>query len=180
MARPKRFIALGLSGVLLVGCAQLAKQGELDRSLAAWNALKAENGESYRYETSFASWAGFGDTTTLSVQSGKVTARAYEAYRLEGDGQTTITESWTEEGAAVGSHEAGAAPRTVDELYGVCRAEVLTKNPLANDFYLFFRDDGVLESCTYVPKGCVDDCSSGVNITGLEFLSTPEPASSRR
>lgn len=74
------------------------------------------------------------------------------------------------EGAALGSHEAGAAIRTVDELYSVCRDEVLTQNAFANDFYLSFRDDGVLNYCEYAPKDCVDDCSSGVNITDLEFL----------
>ena len=169
MTRPKWFMALGLTGVLLAGCAQVAKQGELDRSLATWNVLKTQNDDSYRYETSFASWAGFGNKTALTVQNGKVTARAYEAYRRE-EGQTTVTESYSEEGATLGAHEAGAAPRTVDELYGVCRAEVLTQSALANDFYLTFRADGVLETCEYAPKNCVDDCSSGVNVTGLEFL----------
>lgn len=169
MTRPKLLTILGLTGILLAGCAQVVKQGELDRSLATWNALKTQNGDSYRYETSFASWAGFGNKTTLTVRDGEVTARAYEAYRHE-EGQTTITESYAEEGAALGTHEAGAASRTVDELYGVCRAEVLTQSALANDFYLMFRADGVLETCEYAPKNCVDDCSSGVNVTGLEFL----------
>lgn len=159
----------GAVGLVLAGCGGVVQQGELDRSQAAWNALKAQNGNSYRYETSFASWAGFGDKTALTVRDGKVTARAYEAYRYE-EGQTTVTESYTEEGAALGTHEAGAALRTVDELYGVCRAEVLTQNALANDFYLEFRADGVLELCTYAPKNCADDCSRGVNVTKLEFI----------
>lgn len=155
--------------LVLAGCTQVVRQGELDRSLATWNALKTQNGNSYRYETSFASWAGFGNKTALTVQDGKVTTRAYEAYRYE-EGQTTITESYTEEGTTLGTHEAGAVPRTVDELYGVCRAEVLTQSALANDFYLTFRADGVLETCEYAPKNCADDCSSGVSITELEFL----------
>lgn len=155
--------------LVLAGCTQVVKQGELDRSLAVWNALKAENGNSYRYETSFASWAGFGNKTALTVQDGKVTARAYEAYRYEED-RMTITESYTEEGATLGTHESGAALRTVDELYGVCRAEVLTQDALANHVYLTFRADGVLETCEYAPKNCADDCSSGVSIAGLEFL----------
>ncbi len=49
-------------------------------------------------------------------------------------------------------------------------AGVLTRSSLKNDFYLEFRGDGVLRTCDYVPKSCVDDCSRGVNITGLEFL----------
>ena len=165
---------------VLAGCSGVVKQSELSSSLETWNALKTQNGDSYHYETSFASWAGFGNKTTLTVQNGEVTARAYEAYRLEGEGQATITESYTEEGTTLGTHEAGAAPRTVDELYGVCRAEVLTQSALANDFYLTFRADGVLETCEYAPKNCADDCSRGVNVTELEFLPAAEAASNRR
>lgn len=44
------------------------------------------------------------------------------------------------------------------------------QNAISNDFYLWFREDRVLETCEYAPKGCVDDCSSGVNITDFEFL----------
>ena len=159
----------GAIATVLAGCSGVVKQGALDRSLTTWNALKTQNGDSYRYEMSFASWAGFGNKTTLTVQNGKVTAQAYEAYRYE-EGRTTVTESYAEEGATLGTHEAGAALRTVDELYGVCRAEVLTQSALANDFYLTFRADGVLETREHTPKNCADDCSSGVNVTELEFL----------
>ena len=148
------------------------EQVALETSLETWKNLKAQNGDHYRYKTSFGSFSGFGDTTTLTVQGETVVSRAYEAYRVNGNtGEKNVTESWTEEGAEVGSHKAGAEPRTVDELYGVCRSDVLTQNPSANDFYLEFRDDGVLKTCDYVPKDCVDDCSRGVNITGLEFLA---------
>ena len=171
-----KLLTLVFTGLLLSGCGQFAKQGELDKSLATWQALKAQNGDHYRYETSFGSFSGFGNTTTLTVQGETVVSRAYEAYRVDGNtGEKNVTESWTEVGAEVGSHEAGAAPRTVDDLYRVCRSEVLAQSPLENDFYLEFRDDGVLRTCDYVPKGCVDDCSRGVNITALEFLAAKKP-----
>lgn len=89
-------LTLGVVAIVLTGCSQLAKQGELSESLAVWNALKTENGNSYRYETSFGSWAGFGDTTTLTVHSGEVVVRAYEAYITNGEGEQEITSSWTE------------------------------------------------------------------------------------
>ena len=169
MANLKLALAVYLIAVLS-GCGQLGKQNDLAKSLATWQNLKAQNGDLYRYETSFASLFGFGSTTTLTVQAEQVVVRAYEAYRYNSPGGREVTASWTEVGVAVGTHGAGAAPRTIDELYGVCRSEVLTRSSLENDFYLEFRPDGVLERCVYVPKNCADDCSSGVNITGLEFL----------
>ncbi len=119
--------------------------------------------------------AGFGTKTTLTVQGKKVIARAYEAYTQDGNtGETTVTESWLEEGSAIGSHDVGADPVTIDTLYATCRSDVLSQSPLANTIYLEFRDDGVLRSCEYVPKDCLDDCSSGVNISILEFLAKNE------
>lgn len=175
MARLRVLIG-GLAGMVLVsvvlaGCSLGAYQSELSQSLATWQQLKADNGGYYRYETSFGSWAGFGDKTTLTVQNEMVIARAYEAYQSDGNtGETETTESWTEEGAEVGSHEAGADPVTIDALYSRCQNEILTQNTLANDIYLEFRDDGMLYYCQYAPKSCVDDCSTGVIIDRLEFL----------
>ena len=148
------------------------EQKLLAKSLETWQQLKTQNGEHYRYKTSFASFFGFGSTTTLTVQAEKVIARTYESYSTNDEGGREAGESWTEEGAALGSHEAGAALRTVDELYGVCRSDVLTQNPLENDLYLVFRDDEVLKTCEYFPKNCADDCFMGVSIAGLEFLPT--------
>lgn len=164
-----KLLVLVFTGLLLSGCGQSVKQSELDESLATWQNLKAQNGDHYRYETSFASWTGFSSTTTLTVKAGRVTARAYEATYFDQD-KTETTETWTEQGSEVGSHEAGAEPRTVDELYGVCRSEVLMQSSAENEFYLEFRGDGVLKDCYYRPKNCADDCLMGVNISGLEFL----------
>lgn len=79
--------------------------------------------------------------------------RRYEARDAEG----MVTESWTERGEALGSHEHGAPLRTVEELYAACRNEVLTQNRSENTIYLEFGDDGVLEYCQYVPKNCAGD-----------------------
>ncbi len=174
----------GLTSLLLAGCQQAPapddgkvttppettpQQKQLAESLETWNALKAENGDHYRYETLFASWTGFRSTTTLTVQDNVVVTRAYESSYINDEGEE-ITESWTEEGAAVGSHEAGAKPRTIDELYTECRENVLTQDATENEFYLSFHDDGVLEACYYRSKNCADDCLRGVSAEEFEFL----------
>ena len=92
----------GLTSLLLAGCQQAPapddgkgttppettpQQKQLAESLETWNALKAENGDYYRYETSFSSFAGFGSTTTLTVQNEQVVTRAYRSYVTNEDGE---------------------------------------------------------------------------------------------
>lgn len=176
-------LTLGVVAVMLAGCQQTVDTGtgqvspppeatpqqkRLAQSLETWQALKIENGDHYRYETLFVSWTGFRSTTTLTVQGNEVVTRAYESSYTSDEGEE-ITESWTEEGAAVGSHEAGAEPLTIDELYLECREDVLTQNAAENEFYLEFRNEGVLSSCYYRPLNCQDDCLFGVGIDDLEF-----------
>lgn len=138
----------------------------LAESLLDWQALKETHGGAYEYDVVFASWIGFRSTTTLEVRDDEMVGRSYEAYDAEGE----LTESWTEEGAALGSHESGAPLRTVEALYDVCRDEVLTQDRSENDIFLEFREDGVLKQCEYFPKNCADDCFVGVSIDDLRFL----------
>ena len=138
----------------------------LEESLTAWRVLKDTKGGNYQYDVRFASWVGYSDTTTLEVRDDEVVLRRYEARDAEG----VVTESWTEQGEALGSHEYGAPLRTVEELYAVCRDEVLTQDQSENTIYLEFRDDGVLKICQYVSINCADDCARGVRIDDLRFL----------
>jgi hypothetical protein len=182
----RRWQIAGLLALLLAGCQQVAaphpgdsqtppeatpQQKQLATSLETWNALKTENGDHYRYETRSVSWTGFRSTTTLTVRSGEVVIRAYESH-YQNDAGEGVSESWTEEDAAVGSHESGADPVTIDALYSECRTEVLTKNPQDNVFYLDFHQSGVLKTCEYRPLACADDCLFGVSVDALEFLES--------
>lgn len=142
----------------------------LEESLTDWRILKETNGGDYQYDVRFASWVGFSDTTTLEVRGDEVVLRRYEARDAEG----TVTESWTETGTELGSHDNGAPLRTIEVLYAVCRNEVLTQNRSENTIHLEFGDDGVLEYCQYVPKNCADDCARGVSINDIRFLGEPE------
>lgn len=143
-------LMLGALAMVLIGCSQFAEQSELGKSLETWNALKAENGGHYRYETRSVSWTRFRSTTTLTVRGGEVVIRAHESH-YQNDAGEDVSESWTEEGAAVGSHESGADPVTIDALYSECRTEVLSQNPRDNEFYLDFHTNGVLETCQISP-----------------------------
>ena len=173
----------GLLALLLAGCQQTAtpstgqvsplpeatpQQKQLAKSLEAWNALKAENGDHYRYEVYASAVSGPEITTTLTVKDGAVIIRSY-TFRDIYSSDEEITDSWTEEGAAVGSHDEGAEPITMDGRYNRCRNDVLSQSPTTNDIYLEFQANGVLASCYSLPKGVVYDGGAEV-ITDLEFL----------
>lgn len=148
------------------------RQNRLAESLRTWNKLKAEHDDHYRYEVAEGFFIGFGYVTTITVRNGEVVARTSEYIETNDKGKYKVVSSWTEKGAAVGSHEEyGAAPRTIDEIYRMCRDDVLTRNPRANDIYLDIGDDGVLINCNYAPKGFAVDVAPGVNISALKFLS---------
>lgn len=140
---------------------------QLAESLTDWQVLKGQNGGSYQYDIIFGSWVGFSSTTTFEVRDDEVVLRGYEGRNAEGK----VTETWTEEGDALGSHEGYEPLRTIEELYAVCRNEVLTQDRTANDIFLEFRDDGVLEYCEYSPENCADDCFMGVSIDDIRFLN---------
>lgn len=140
---------------------------QLAESLADWQVLKGQNGGGYQYDVISGSWVGFSSTTTFEVRDDEVVLRRYEGRDAEGK----VTETWTEEGATLGSHEGYEPLRTIEELYAVCRNEVLTQDRGENDIFLKFRDDGVLEYCEYFPKNCADDCFMGASIDDIRFLN---------
>ena len=178
------WLLASLSLLLLAGCQQTVtkpgaeqsappgvthEQKQLARSLETWQQLKAEKGEHYRYKVSAGSVFGPSYDTTLTVKADRVVQRDLAVSQIDDEGNTTIVESWSETGDALGTHDDGAELITVDERYGRCKNDVLSQNPVNNDIYLAFQDNGVLRDCSYVPKGAAYDGGSPV-IVSLEFL----------
>lgn len=175
---------VGLTSLLLAGCQQTAapgngqvstppettpRQKQFTKSLETWNTLKAENGDHYRYKVNAGSVFGPSYDTTLTVQEGEIVQRDLAITEVDDEGNVTTTESWSETGAALGSHDEGAELITIDARYSSCRDEVLSQNPATNDIYLEFQANGVLRDCSYVPKNVAYDGGAEV-ITDLEFL----------
>ncbi len=147
------------------------QQKQLAESLETWNALKTKNGDYYRYEVSAGSVFGPSYDTTLTVQEGKVVQRDLAITEIDNEGNITTTKSWSETGAALGSHDEGAELIPIDTYYSRCRNDVLSQSPETNDIYLALQDNGVVASCYAIPKNVEYDGGAEV-ITGLEFLPT--------
>jgi hypothetical protein len=145
------------------------RQALVAASLAVWQQAKAADDGTYGYTSTSVSFTGFRSITTFVVSNDVVVRRTYEAY----DENNQLIESFDEQGAEVGSNAGGKPVYTIDEIYEVCRDEVLTQNPEENEFFLSFHPDGILENCLYRPLDCADDCNEGVEIATLDLNATP-------
>ena len=161
-------LAISLAAALIAGCGSDSESPEkesLAESLSVWQDMKAADDGTYAYTRTFQSWTGYHSITRFVVENDVVVRRTFQGY----DESDQLIDSFDEEGAEVGSTEGITPVYTIDELYEVCRDEVLTKDPEANQIILELRDDGILEYCQYIPDGCQDDCSMGVDIASIDF-----------
>lgn len=141
-----------------------------NESLSKWADLKAVNGNSYIYQTSFSSWVGFGNRTELKIVDGKVIERVYEAFDIGVNGDVTILDSYSETLDNLGENENGGMPLTIDELYETCAADYLIVDQKNNTIYFETSEDQMMMLCGFTPIDCIDDCYTGIRISAFEWI----------
>ena len=140
-------------------------------SIEKWNSLKKANGNSYIYQTTVESWAGFGSTTELKVVDGKVVSRMHQDFNIDDkSGKRETTNSYTENENKVGSHKDGAPPLTIDELYTSCAGKYLVVEAEENMLYFNTDEKGLMTTCGFVPNNCADDCFEGISIDSFQWI----------
>lgn len=164
---------LALTALSLFSCENddIAFASEFDESLSQWRQLSAQFNNSYVFSLVQSSVFGFGSTTTITVENGAVTQRAFEAYqRTDTPGEKEITRSWVENQDELNSNDEGAPPMTIDEIYNACDKDILSVNPADN--FIDFKTDanGIIRLCTFFPKNCADDCNVGFVLGSFEWL----------
>ncbi|TDN87566.1 hypothetical protein DET49_11114 [Salegentibacter sp. 24] len=140
----------------------------------AWIELKAINGESYRYTTSFISWSGYGSRTVLSVKDGLISKREYlyfqQTFNEEGEMIEVEIESYTETGDQIGRNAEGFEPLLIDQLYETCISEYLKVSREQHEVFFNTDQAGLISDCGFFEKGCVDDCFTGFKISEFNWL----------
>lgn len=134
-------------------------QSILKESRKLWDAQKIKHDNSYEYTMSFVSWVGFGYDTTVKVKNGKVVERTVQSFDRRNDEKSGFSENADQINTKGGGHQA----RTMEELYTECAKDCLSQDPKLNSIYLDFSDTLILTGCSYVPKGCADDCTRGID-----------------
>lgn len=160
------------AGTLATSCrkSDFAHEDRYKKSYQAWLRFKQSSGDSYQYVVRSSSWTGASSETVITVEAGVVVQRKYELSVMDPDThQPYSPEQWTEDADSVNTHSAGARGLTLDEVYQQARDLWLQKRKDAK-IYFEAGNNGLISSCGYVPKGCVDDCFRGINIPSIEAL----------
>lgn len=182
----KRLIYLFLL-VFLISCDKEDHSGVIETSLLTsltgdsglsyneskdkWNVLKSKHGKSYIYQTSVTSWSGYSYITEIKVIDDIVTSRIYQEFRVDNtNGNKEVIDSYNESINDLGSHEEGAAPLTIDELYNICASEYLVIDEENNTLYFKTELNGLMTLCGFVPDGCMDDCFKGISINSFDWV----------
>ena len=164
------FVIAGLSA-----CKKDANDTAYDKSYKAWQSFKADSKNSYTYIVNSGSVFGYGSETKITVQNGIVVARDYYSYKLDYTSSTTppvkkTLEQWHEDKASLGQHSSGAALLTLDQVYQKAKNEWLAADKKKNTIYFEAKNNGMISDASYVPNGCQDDCSIGINISEIKAL----------
>ena len=162
--------------IFLLICSSLAACGGEDPSApqayvdsrAAWEDAATENNDTYRYRVDNITGSGFGYKTTISVRAGQVIRREVAQYGLLEAGNQVEAE-WTEEADALGTRMGGAEPVTIGVLYARCVDEVLSRDTSEGDIIFEVYPDGIMKTCVFWSKNCLDDCGHGYTVDALEW-----------
>ena len=164
--------------VVFVACLVSCKKdstpyaSEFEKSKQNWTSYKESVQNSYSYISYSGSVFGGYTETKIVVRNGSVKERSYllGSYTYN-QGQAPVLQilkSWTEDSAVLNTHQEGALPATLDEIYTQASTKWLNVEKNKNDIYFSVDSTGLIKSCGYVPKGCQDDCFVGINIKSIQ------------
>lgn len=167
-------LTLLIINIFLFSCSSdddLNYQNDFEKSKSAWLDFKASSNNSYQYVvygTSF--FIHHRWETTITVSNGIVVQRDFiyidkPEYMPEEDWQ------WTENANEINTHSSfiAASPLTLDEIYNKAEKEWLIKKKNTTP-YFETENNGLISTCGYNKKGCVDDCFIGIKIKSITML----------
>lgn len=167
------FLSLFFFGLLFTSCKKIEYANSFEKSYQEWLSFKKISGNSYRYTVLRSSWIGLSWQTVITVSGGKVIQRSYKVIVANGT-VVDIPEAereWVENEDEVNTHENTPAANafTLDRIYDEARNNWLKKRSNATA-YFEAKNNGLISSCGYSDKDCVDDCFTGINIISIEQL----------
>ncbi|MDO3693751.1 hypothetical protein QVZ41_02675 [Wenyingzhuangia sp. chi5] len=149
-------------------------QNDFKNSEKAWISFKQSSNNSYQYIVTGGSvFTTYGWETTITVYNGVIIKRHFK-YNADPENIPEENLEWTENENEINSEEhqytSAATALTLDEVYDKAKKEWLIKR---KDVSIYFEteNNGLISTCGYVPKNCMDDCFYGITIKSIETLS---------
>lgn len=158
--------------VFLSACKKDVVISDYDKSYVAWSNFKSSSNNSYAYTEHFGSVFGSYTETKITVKSGIITTRKFVSGNYKPNTNVLIiTKTWTENAGSLNTHgNEGFELLTLDQVYDKAKTVWLKADPKQNDIYFEYKNNGLISSAGFVPKGCQDDCFNGVSITDINPL----------
>ncbi|WP_316803674.1 hypothetical protein [Pedobacter nototheniae] len=172
MKKYASFFVLLFTVIFLNACKkdQIVYKSDYAKSYQTWLDFKAATNNSYWYQVGTYSWTGYSTETTITVQNGVVTKRAYVSKAVDQKTHAIVVLiEWTEDKTSLNTHQDGATIRTLDEIYLEAKNNWLLKRKDAETSFEA-KNNGMISSCGYVENGCQDDCFTGISISSIEKL----------
>ncbi|MEX8546990.1 MAG: hypothetical protein V5804_05250 [Mucilaginibacter sp.] len=158
--------------IFFSGCKKDAVNSDYDRSYSAWSNFKNSSNNSYSYTEYSGSIFGGYHETKITVKSGTVTSREFLSGVYKPNSNVlTITKTWIENAGSLNTHgNEGFDLLTLDQVYDKAKTVWLKADKKQNDIYFENKNNGLISSAGFVPKGCQDDCFNGVSIKNINPL----------
>lgn len=167
-------ITLLLINISLFSCSSdddLNYQNDFQASKNTWLEFKVESSNSYQYVvTGNSVFLPYTWETTITVSNGIVIQRDFTTLG-EPENLPEGEVNWTENENEINTHVASMAakPLTLDEIYTKAEKEWLIKRKNTNT-YFETENNGLISTCGYSEKGCMDDCFTGIRIKSITIL----------
>lgn len=163
-----------LINISLFSCSSdddLNYQSDFEKSKNTWTDFKASSNNSYQYVVTGSSflipnrWE-----TTITISNGVVIQRDFE-YLGAPEYFPKAELKWTENENEINSHQNSfaASPLTLDEIYAKAENDWLIKRKNTTT-YFETKNNGLISTCGYDTKGCMDDCFTGITIKSITSL----------
>ena len=158
--------------VFLSACKKDVVTSDYDKSYVAWSNFKNSSNNSYAYTEHSGSVFGSYTETKITVKSGIITTREFVSGNYKPNTNVLIiTKTWTENVGSLNTHgNEGFELLTLDQVYNKAKTVWLKADPKQNNIYFEYKNNGLISSAGFVPKGCQDDCFNGVSIKDINPL----------
>lgn len=136
-----------------------------------WEKAKAVHQDSYRFTLEQISEdEGLTKRTTVTVQNGKITERAFEQFNSSMNDKERLKYSWTEDQAHINTHGDGVIGFTFDQIYENCIVMHLSQD--TKEYKIIFEIDkyGLIATCGSTQSDCEKDCFLGYEVVKFEWL----------
>lgn len=170
-------ITLLLLGSIISSCSSdddFNYQSDFENSHNAWLNFKESSNNSYKYVVNGGSvFTTYGWETTIKVSNGVIVERSFRYTAGAEDFIPVDQLEWTENENEINSPEhentSASTALTLDEIYEKAEQEWLIKRKDATS-YFESENNGLISTCGYTKKNCLDDCFVGITIKSIVTL----------